>query len=57
VVRSARWHRAGKADEVLVNYLAAGAPVVNIVRMDPLRLRAEIPERESRTVRTVRMFV
>ena len=31
-------------------YLAAGAPVVNIVRMDPLRLRAEIPERESRTV-------
>lgn len=33
-------------------YLAAGAPVVNIVRMDPLRLRAEIPERESRTVRT-----
>ena len=33
-------------------YLAAGAPLVNIVRMDPLRLRAEIPERESRTVRT-----
>jgi HlyD family secretion protein len=33
-------------------YLAAGAPVVNIVRMDPLRLRAEIPERESHTVRT-----
>jgi len=33
-------------------YLAAGAPVVNVVRMDPLRLRAEIPERESRTVRT-----
>jgi len=32
-------------------YLAAGAPVVNIVRMDPLRLRAEIPERESQTVR------
>ena len=32
-------------------YLAAGAPVVNIVKMDPLRLRAEIPERESRTVR------
>src|ERR1044072_1725625 len=31
-------------------YLAAGAPVVNVVRMDPLRLRAEIPERESRTV-------
>jgi RND family efflux transporter MFP subunit len=33
-------------------YLAAGAPIVRIVRMDPLRLRAEIPERESRTVRT-----
>ena len=33
-------------------YLAAGAPVVNIVRMDPLRLRAEVPERESHTVRT-----
>lgn len=32
-------------------YLAAGTPVVNIVRMDPLRLRAEIPERESHTVR------
>lgn len=33
-------------------YLAAGAPVVNVVRMDPLRLRAEIPERASQTVRT-----
>ena len=33
-------------------YLAAGAPVVNIVKMDPLRLRAEIPERESRQVHT-----
>jgi len=31
-------------------YLAAGAPVVNIVRMDPLRLRAEVPERESHNV-------
>lgn len=31
-------------------YLAAGAPVVTIVRMDPLRLKAEIPERESHTV-------
>src|SRR5215467_6349946 len=31
-------------------YLAAGAPVVNIVRMDPLRLKAEIPERESHAV-------
>ncbi|HEX2269434.1 MAG TPA: efflux RND transporter periplasmic adaptor subunit [Pyrinomonadaceae bacterium] len=33
-------------------YLAAGAPLANIVRMDPLRLRAEIPEREANTVRT-----
>jgi RND family efflux transporter MFP subunit len=32
-------------------YLAAGAPVVNVVKMDPLRLRAEIPERDSQTVR------
>lgn len=31
-------------------YLAAGAPIVNVVRMDPLRLRAEVPERESRNV-------
>lgn len=31
-------------------YLAAGAPVVSVVKMDPLRLRAEIPERESRNV-------
>ena len=33
-------------------YLAAGAPVVNVVKIDPLRLRAEIPERDSRNVRT-----
>jgi RND family efflux transporter MFP subunit len=33
-------------------YLAAGAPVVNIVRMDPLRLRAEVPEREATNVRS-----
>ena len=32
-------------------YLAAGAPVVNIVKMDPLRLRAEVPEREATNVR------
>ena len=32
-------------------FLAAGAPVVNIVRMDPLRLRAQVPERESQTIR------
>jgi len=33
-------------------YLAAGTAVVNVVRMDPLRLRAEVPERESRKVHT-----
>ena len=33
-------------------YLAAGTPVINVVRMDPLRLRAEVPERESRNVHT-----
>ncbi len=32
-------------------YLAAGTPIVNIVRVDPLRLRAEVPEREARHVR------
>ncbi len=32
-------------------YLAAGTPVVNIVRMDPLRLRAEVPERDAPNVR------
>ena len=31
-------------------YLAAGTPIVNVVRMDPLRLKAEVPERESRSV-------
>ncbi len=33
-------------------YLAAGAPVVNIVKMDPLRLRAEVPERDAAGVRS-----
>jgi RND family efflux transporter MFP subunit len=33
-------------------YLAAGAPVVEIVRMDPLRLRAEVPERDAQNVRS-----
>ena len=28
-------------------YLTAGAPLATIVRMDPLRLRAEVPEREA----------
>lgn len=32
-------------------YLAAGASVATIVRVDPLRLRAEIPEREALLVR------
>lgn len=32
-------------------FLAVGAPVATIVRMDPLRLRAEVPEREARRVR------
>jgi len=35
----------------LGEYLAAGAPVVDIVRMNPLRLRAEVPERDSGMVR------
>jgi RND family efflux transporter MFP subunit len=32
-------------------YLAAGAPIVTLVRMDPLRLRLAVPEREARAVR------
>jgi RND family efflux transporter MFP subunit len=32
-------------------YLAAGAPVVDIVKMDPLRLRVDVPERDSHDVR------
>jgi RND family efflux transporter MFP subunit len=32
-------------------YLAAGAAVVDIVRIDPLRLRVEVPERESASIR------
>jgi RND family efflux transporter MFP subunit len=41
-------------------YLAAGAPVADIVRINPLRLRAEVPERESRKVsigQSVRVMV
>jgi RND family efflux transporter MFP subunit len=41
-------------------YLAAGAPVVTVVRIDPLRLRVEVPERESHNVRmgqSVRVIV
>jgi membrane fusion protein, multidrug efflux system len=32
-------------------YLAAGAPVVSVVRIDPLRLRVDVPERESHSIR------
>jgi RND family efflux transporter MFP subunit len=32
-------------------YLAAGGPVVTLVRMDPLRLRLAVPEREASFVR------
>jgi RND family efflux transporter MFP subunit len=32
-------------------YLAAGAPVVSIVRVNPLRFRAEVPERDAGNVR------
>jgi RND family efflux transporter MFP subunit len=32
-------------------YLAAGAPIVDLVRINPLRLRVEVPERESHNVR------
>src|SRR5438105_6831458 len=32
-------------------YLAAGAPVVSVVRVDPLRLRVDVPERESHSIR------
>jgi len=32
-------------------YLAAGAPVVDIVQIDPLRLRVDVPERESNNIR------
>jgi RND family efflux transporter MFP subunit len=33
-------------------YLAAGSPVVTLVRMDPLRLRAEVPERQAPSIRS-----
>jgi RND family efflux transporter MFP subunit len=32
-------------------YLAAGAPIVDMVRIDPLRLRVDVPERESTNIR------
>jgi RND family efflux transporter MFP subunit len=33
-------------------YLAAGTAVVSVVQMDPLRLRAEVPERDAPNVRS-----
>lgn len=44
----------GAVEEKLASvgeFLAAGAPVVRVVRVDPLRLRAEIPERDAPNVR------
>ncbi len=35
----------------LGEYLNSGAPVVTIVRLHPLRLRVEVPEREARGIR------
>ena len=45
----------GVVQEKIANlgeYLAAGAAVVSIVRMNPLRLRAEVPEREAHAIRS-----
>lgn len=44
----------GAVEEKLASvgeFLAAGAPVVRVVRINPLRLRAEIPERDASNVR------
>jgi RND family efflux transporter MFP subunit len=35
----------------LGEYLAAGAPVITLVKLTPLRLRLEVPEREAHSVR------
>ena len=32
-------------------FLAAGAPLVDVVRIDPLRLRVDVPERESHNIK------
>ena len=37
-------------------YLAAGAPLVRLVKMNPLRFRAEIPEREAANIRSGQML-
>lgn len=45
----------GVVQERLVNvgqFLSAGTPVVTLVRVNPLRLRLEVPERQSHLVRT-----
>ena len=33
-------------------YVAVGTPIVQLVKVDPLRLRLEVPERECLLVRT-----
>jgi len=35
----------------LGEYLAAGAPVAELVKIDPLRFRAEVPERDAAMIR------
>jgi RND family efflux transporter MFP subunit len=45
---------AGAIRQRLANqgqYLAAGAPVVTLVQMNPLRLRTEVPERDALNIR------
>jgi len=45
----------GVVQERLVNvgqFLTAGTPVITLVRVNPLRLRLEVPERQSHLVRT-----
>lgn len=34
------------------NYVAIGSPIIRLVKTDPLRLRLDVPERESLAVRT-----
>jgi RND family efflux transporter MFP subunit len=44
----------------LGEFLAAGAPIVEIVKIDPLRFRAEVPERDAANIRigqTVQLVV
>ena len=40
-----------KRQATVGEYLAAGTAVVTLVRMDPLRLRAEVPERQAPSIR------